>query len=158
AAATKSSEHYFIEEYIEGREFNISMLAGSGGAEVLPLAEMQFLDFPADKPRILGFRSKWEEDSFEYTHTTRSFDAGEEDRLLHLRMMELCEACWKGFGLIGYARIDFRVTEKGDPMIIDINANPCLSESGGFAAALKQAGYSFKEAVRRILEDAGFER
>ncbi len=153
-ARGKSREHYFIEEYIEGREFNISILGGLDGPEILPLAEMQFLDFPAEKPRILGFRSKWDEDSFEYSHTTRTFEAGEEDRLLHLLLIELCEACWKGFGLKGYARIDFRVSEKGDPLIIDINANPCLANSGGFAAALDQAGYSFTEGIQRILEDA----
>ncbi|MBE0648688.1 MAG: ATP-grasp domain-containing protein [Bacteroidales bacterium] len=153
-AASKSREHYFIEEYIEGREFNISILGGLDGPEVLPLAEMQFLDFPAGKPKILGYRSKWEEESFEYTHTTRTFQSGEQDRVLHLRLIELCEACWKGFGLKGYVRIDFRVTKEGEPLIIDINANPCLSHSGGFAAALEQAGYSFTEAIRRILADA----
>lgn len=154
AAKHKSSEHYFIEEYIEGREFNVSILAGPNGPEVLPLAEMEFLDFPAGKPKILGYRSKWDERSFEYTHTTRTFQAGEQDRILHLRLIELCEACWKGIGLKGYARIDFRVAEERNPMIIDINANPCLSHSGGFAAALDQAGYSFTEGIHRILEDA----
>lgn len=153
-ARRKSREHYFIEEYIEGREFNISMLGGHDGPEVLPVAEMQFLDFPAGKPKIMGYRSKWEEESFEYTHTTRTFEAGEGDRLLHLRLIELCEACWYGFGLKGYVRIDFRVAEDGNPLIIDINANPCLSHSGGFAAALGHAGYSFTEGIRRILEDA----
>jgi len=153
-AARKSNEHYFIEEYIEGREFNISILAGPDGPEVLPVAEMQFLDFPAGKPRILGFRSKWDEQSFEYTHTTRTFRASERDSILHLRLKELCEACWKGFGLKGYARVDFRVTDEDIPVIIDINANPCLSGSGGFAVAIEEAGYSFVEAIGRILGDA----
>jgi len=149
----KSPRHYFIEEYIEGREFNISLLTSPEGVEVLPLAEMQFLDFPAGKPRIMGFRSKWDEASFEYTHTLRTFEAGEQDRRLHLQLIGLCESCWTGFGLKGYARIDFRVDAEGQPFIIDINANPCLAQSGGFVAALSQAGHSFTEAVRRILED-----
>lgn len=153
-AKSKSDAHYFIEEFIEGREFNISILAGPDGPEVLPLAEMQFLDFPPGKPKIMGFRSKWDEESFEYKNTTRTFEAGENDRLLHLRLIELCEATWNGFGLKGYARVDFRVSATGDPSIIDINANPCLSGSGGFAAALAEAGYSFHGAIRRILEDA----
>ena len=151
-AKSKSKAHYFIEEYIEGREFNISILAGSNGPEVLPPAEMEFRDFPAGKPKILGYQSKWDEQSFEYSHTSRTFQAREKDKALHTRLVGLCEACWSGFGLKGYARIDFRVTEDGIPLIIDINANPCLSLSGGFAAALDQAGYSFTEAVRRILE------
>ncbi|TSA29239.1 MAG: ATP-grasp domain-containing protein [Bacteroidetes bacterium] len=155
AAARKSAEHYFIEEFVEGREFNISVLAGLQGPEVLPLAEMEFMDFPAGKPRILGYRSKWEEYSFEYTHTTRTFRVHEEDKALYGMLTDLCVACWQGFGLKGYARVDFRVNRNGEPLIIDINANPCLSASGGFAAALRQAGYSFTEAIRRILKDAG---
>ncbi|MBL7138015.1 MAG: ATP-grasp domain-containing protein [Bacteroidales bacterium] len=154
AAGSKSKEHYFIEEYIEGREFNISILAGPNGPEVLPLAEMEFLDFPAGKPRILGYRSKWNEQSFEYTHTSRNFRAREKDRALHAKLVDMSEACWQGFGLRGYARVDFRVSEEGIPAIIDINANPCISLSGGFAAALNQAGYSFTEAIQRILADA----
>lgn len=152
--SSRSREHYFVEEYIEGREFNISILAGHEGPEVLPLAEMQFLEFPEGKPKILGFRSKWDESSFEYLHTTRTFTGREDDCLLQDRLTGMCITCWKGFGLRGYARIDFRVSETGDPLIIDINANPCLSSSGGFSAALDQAGYTFTEGIRRILDDA----
>ncbi|MFH1295673.1 MAG: ATP-grasp domain-containing protein [Bacteroidota bacterium] len=153
-AAKKSHEHYFIEEYVEGREFNISILAGPQGPEVLPLAEMEFLDYPDGKPKILGYRAKWEESSFECTHTTRTFRFDKKDQALHDQLTELCKSCWQGFGLKGYARVDFRVSQEGKPLIIDLNANPCLSATGGFAAALRQAGYSFTEAIHRILEDA----
>ncbi len=61
---------FFAERYIEGREFNQALLAG----ERLPAAEMRFVEYPEDKLRIVDFRAKWEEDSFEYAHTRRSFD------------------------------------------------------------------------------------
>jgi len=59
------------------------------------------------------------------------------------------------FGLRGYARIDFRVDQDGQPWILEINPNPCLSPNAGFMAALTEAGISFDEAVRRIVADAG---
>ncbi len=41
----------FLEEYIDGREFNLSVLAGNKGPEVMPAAEMLYVDYPAGKPR-----------------------------------------------------------------------------------------------------------
>jgi D-alanine-D-alanine ligase len=145
------STHFFIEEYIEGREFNISMLAGEKGPEVLPLAEMEFHDYPDHKPRVMGFTSKWDEDSFEYTHTRRTFRIAERDSDLRESLNRLCNECWQTFGLRGYARIDFRVSKENIPYIIDVNANPCLSENGGFMAASHHAGYTSTEVIRRIL-------
>ena len=34
--------HWFIEDFIDGREFNISVLAGKDGPEVMPPAEIVF--------------------------------------------------------------------------------------------------------------------
>ena len=44
----------FAESYIEGREFNLSMLCNGRGPRVLPPAEIQFIGFAADTPRIVG--------------------------------------------------------------------------------------------------------
>ena len=41
---------WFAEEYIAGREFNIAVLAGPHGPEMLPPAEVDFSTFPAGKP------------------------------------------------------------------------------------------------------------
>ena len=65
--------HWFIEDFIDGREFNMSVLAGKDGPEVLPPAEIVFVDYGEDKPRIVDFKAKWEMDSFEYANTVREF-------------------------------------------------------------------------------------
>ncbi|MEI7895415.1 MAG: ATP-grasp domain-containing protein [bacterium] len=150
----KSREHYFIEEFIEGREFNISILYSPDGPEVLPLAEMTFHDYPEGKPRMMGYKSKWDDKSFEYSHTRRTFRPGKGDGPLKAELTAICKKCWIEMGLKGYVRIDFRVTEASVPLVIDINLNPCLSESGGFMAASKKKGLDFEEVIARILEDA----
>jgi len=150
----KSRQHYFIEEFIEGREFNISILYSADGPEVLPLAEMTFQQYPAGKPKIMGYKSKWDDKSFEYSHTRRTFRLGKEDGQLKEKLIVICKKCWNEMGLKGYVRIDFRVTKKSEPLVIDINLNPCLSESGGFMAASKKKGLVFEEVIARILEDA----
>jgi D-alanine-D-alanine ligase len=150
----KSVNHYFIEEFIEGREFNISILSGADGPEVLPLAEMTFQGYPAGKPKMMGYKSKWDDTSFEYSHTRRTFRVGKEDGPLRDELTAICKKCWIELGLKGYVRIDFRVTKDSVPLVIDINLNPCLSESGGFMAASKKKGMIFEEVIARILEDA----
>ena len=144
----------FAEEYIEGREFNLAMLTGPGPVEVLPPAEIDFSAFPAEKPRIVGYRAKWQPDSFEYNNTPHRFDFPDADRPLLDRLQDLALECWNLFMLRGWGRVDFRVDQSGRPWILEVNANPCLSPDAGFAAALQRAGIEFDEAIRRIVDEA----
>ena len=140
---------FFAERFVQGREFNVSLLCG----EVLPIPEMVFR-FPEGMARIVDYRAKWDEGSFAYKNTERSFASPPQDRTLKEEISRLARLCWEIFGLKGYARVDFRTDQDGRPWVLEVNANPCLSPDGGFAAALKEAGIPFFEAVRRILPDA----
>ncbi|MBN2559387.1 MAG: ATP-grasp domain-containing protein [Phycisphaerae bacterium] len=144
----------FAEHYIEGREFNVSMLAGPDGPEVLPIAEIQFVDYASGRPRLVGYRAKWDAESFEYSHTPRRFDFPARDTALLEELERLAHASWLLFGVRGYARVDFRVDVAGHPWILEVNANPCLSPDAGFAAAANRAGLSSVDVVRRIVSDA----
>ena len=145
--------HYFIEEFIDGREFNVSIIAGEEGPEVLPPAEMIFSGYFDNKPKIAGYKAKWDEESDEYKNTRRSFDTVEKDTALGKKLEEICIKSWKAFNLHGYARIDFREDSAGNIYILDINGNPCISPDSGFIAASHKAGYSEKQLVGRILKD-----
>jgi D-alanine-D-alanine ligase len=143
----------FAEQYIDGREFNLSILASQEGPEVLPPAEMRFIDYPPDKWKVVGYRAKWDEASFESLHTQRSFEFPKSERPLLQKLMDLARRCWRLFGLRGYARVDFRVDERNQPWVLEINANPCLSPDAGFVAAASQAGLSYKQVVERVIQD-----
>lgn len=145
---------FFVEEFIDGREFNVSVLGGKNVAQVLPLAEILFRDFPSDKPKIVGYTAKWDQDTFEYKNTARSFELTNTSEKLQSRLREMALKCWEIFNLRGYARVDFRVGTNDQPYVLEINANPCISPDAGFYAACSQAGLSFKEVVERIIYDA----
>jgi D-alanine-D-alanine ligase len=145
----------FAERYVEGREFNLSLLDGQDCVTVLPAAEIDFSRFPEGKPRIVGFDAKWQEDSFAYQNTPRRFAFAERDRPLLANLKKLAIECWKLFYLRGYARVDFRVDAGGQPWVLEVNTNPCLSPDAGFAAALAQAGISYDTGIERILATAG---
>lgn len=145
----------FAEQFIDGREFNLSLLASQGGAEVLPPAEMRFIDYPPGKWKVVGYRAKWDEASFESLHTRRSFEFAKSERPLLQNLVDMAKRCWHLFGLRGYARVDFRVDERNQPWVLEINANPCLSPDSGFVAAASQAGLSYRQVVERILQEVG---
>ena len=172
----------FAEWFIDGREFNVSVLAAenfklasqiesqptanrpteispsrpapTGPFDVLPPAEIDFRDFPDGKPRIVGFQAKWEEDSIEYRKTLRTFDFADCDQPLLAELCDLAGRCWNLFDLGGFVRVDFRVDSDGRPWILEINSNPCVSPDAGFAAAVEQAGLTYDDAIRRIVEAA----
>ncbi len=144
----------FAELYIHGREFNVSVLGSPKGPEVLPLAEMVFVNFPYGRPRIVDYRAKWDEESFEYKNTVRSFEFGPDDASLLERLRGLSRQCWTLFQLRGYARVDFRVDEAGQPWVLEVNTNPCISKKAGFLAAAGRAGLSQADVVARIIADS----
>jgi D-alanine-D-alanine ligase len=143
----------FVESYISGREFNLSLLGGLDLPEVLPPAEMIFKDFSPGNPQIVGYRAKWEENSSEYFQTIRNFKLPGRDAGLIDRLRSIALQCWQTFELNGYARVDFRVDDNGMPWVLEINANPCISPGSGFAAAADEAGLSFETVVARIIKD-----
>lgn len=149
ARLSKLAGEGFAEAFIDGREFNVSILAG----EVLPPAEIIFEGFQSGKPHIVGYAAKWDAAALEYTGTPRRFEFSRDDKKLLARLRAIALACWRRFELRGYARVDFRVDESGQPWVLEVNANPCLSPDAGFAAALARAGIEYCEAVDRIMKD-----
>ena len=146
-------DHFFIEEFIAGREFNISVMAGENGAEVLAPAEMLFKDFPADKPAIMGYSARWDESTFAYHNTQRTFELPESDNVLIEEIKRICRQCWTAFNLRGFARVDFRIDHNNRPFVLEINANPCISPDSGFYNAALRSGYTFSQVIQRILND-----
>ena len=163
----------FLEEYIDGREFNVSILEINNEPIVLSPAEIVFDAFPENTPKIVGYSAKWDVDSFEYQHTIRVFPFPhiskegrrnqEEGRrnLVTTTESDLCKdlctiarKCWELFGLRGYARVDFRVDGQGNLWVLEVNANPCISPDSGFIAAAAHDGINPSEVVLAIMKSA----
>ncbi|MEW5735182.1 MAG: D-alanine--D-alanine ligase, partial [Thermodesulfobacteriota bacterium] len=144
----------FAEEFVEGREFNLSVLSDGTGTRVLPCAEIDFSAFPEGMPRIVDYAAKWEEGAFSYHNTPRSFSFRDSDAGLLQSLEVLALRCFSLFGLSGYARVDFRVDRQGNPFVLEVNANPCIAPDAGFPAAAAQAGLTMDGLVAAIAADA----
>jgi D-alanine-D-alanine ligase len=143
---------WFAEQYIDGREFNISIIEQNGQPYVLPLAEMTFVDYPPEKPRIVGYRAKWDESAPEYTATQRRFAV--LDAAVREKLTAVSKKCWALFGLRGYARVDIRMDSQNIPWVLEVNANPCLSRDAGFAAAATEGGFRYRQVIDMVLQAA----
>jgi D-alanine-D-alanine ligase len=147
----KFGGRWFAEAYVDGREFNIAVMAGEGGPTVFPLAEMRFNDeWPDGKPKLVSFAAKWEEDTFDYGGSQRRFGCEAEEPELARQLIETTKAVWHLFSLRGYARVDYRVDRDGKPWVLEINPNCCISTDAGFAAAAEQAGIPYDELINRV--------
>ena len=144
--------HWFAERYVEGREFNVSLIERHGRPEVLPIAEMTFKSFAPGKPKIVGYAAKWQESAAEYHGTQRVFPL--LPAALERAIRNAALDCWNLFGLRGYARVDIRLDEHDRPLVLEVNANPCLSLDAGFAAAAARAGLAHEQVIECILDAA----
>jgi len=142
-----------IEQYIEGRELNVTVIWRRGEAQVLSPAEIDFSAFEAGRPRIIGYEAKWLEDSFEYQHTPRIIPAPLPKRLTE-RVCELAAAACRALSCFDYCRVDFRLDKANRPYVLEVNANPDISLDAGLAAALETAGISFEAFVKLTIDNA----
>ena len=148
----KNDHHWFIEEFIDGREFNVSVVAGPDGPVMLPPAEMVFHDYPDDIPRIVSYKAKWMEETFQYENSRRNFPSDLSEKLLK-NLKDAVIGCWNIFGLKGYARVDMRVDADENVYVLEVNANPCISPDSGFISAGIHAGFTHQEIIGHIIND-----
>ena len=142
---------WFAERFVDGREYNIALLEDATGVRILPVAEIDFSAFPDGKPRIVNYAAKWDSEAFEYHHTPRRFIQSGAGTALDNTLQVLGRSCWELFGLRGYARVDVRIDTRGEPQVLEINTNPCLSPDAGFAAAAAEAGMDFTDLIGHIV-------
>ena len=143
-----------VEQYIEGREFYVGVL-GNANAAALPVIELDFTGFPADRPRIASWEAKWGADGegsgAEYAGT-RSVFPEHLDPELEARMQKIAVDAFDALRLRDYARIDLRVSDAGEIYVIEVNPNCYLERESEFARAAQRGGWEYDALVARIVD------
>lgn len=145
---------FFAEEYIAGREFNVSVIETRSGPGVLPIAEIDFSKLPENTLPIVDFAAKWDAAAPTYHEMERCFGLERREPELAREIRDLSLATWHALGLSGYARVDFRVGNNGQVYVLEANANPCLAPDAGFAAAAAEAGLTYDDIISSIVDVA----
>ena len=147
----KYHSSYFAEEFIDGDEYTVSLMPENHKLKVINIARMDYGKYWDTKPKMLTSEAKWNPESEAYKTTNRSFTISEEIKKNISSVADYISN--EVLHLDGYVRMDVRY--KNDTVyVIDINANPCLSDGSGFRAALENAGIKFTDALKAILSSA----
>jgi D-alanine-D-alanine ligase len=144
-----------VEEYIDGRELNVALIAGEGGElEALPISEITFDKLPEGNPRIVSYEAKWVEESPLY-HTTVPVCPAKIDGKVAERARDIALRAASAVGLRDYARVDMRLREKDNALyVLEANPNPDISHDAGFMRAARTSGRSHEETIVAILKQA----
>jgi D-alanine-D-alanine ligase len=143
-----------VEQFVEGREFYVGVL-GNASPEALPIIELDFSAFPADKPRIASWAAKWgdegDERGEEWNAAESVFPEDLPDDLLE-RIQNAATAAFQALRLRDYARVDLRVTRSGEVFVLEVNPNCYLESDSEFARAAARAGLEHRALIARIVE------
>ena len=140
-----------VEAYLPGPEYNIGVL-GLPEPEALPVAEIAFGGGPGLWP-ILTYDAKWAAGSAEDLATRPRCPAAVDPSLAD-RLGRLAVAAFRATGCRDVARVDFRLDAQGEPMILEVNPNPDLGPTAGWARALRASGRDYGETLAALAHQA----
>ncbi len=142
------------EEFIDGRELNVAVLAASDGMfTTLPISEITFDRVPEGMPRIVSYEAKWVEESPLYQTTLPECPAKLPDNIAHEARTIALKAA-NAVGLRDYGRVDMRMDANGKLFVLEANPNPDISEDAGFMRAARASGRTFAGTINEILDRA----
>ncbi len=140
-----------VEEYIDGREFNTTVL-GNDRLFVPGISEIVFT-LPLDKPRILTYSAKWDEGCVYFDNTKAVCPAAiseKEER----QMARTAREAFRLVGCRGYARVDFRQDREGNFKVLEVNPNPDITPGSGAARQTAAAGMSYSQFIDKVINYA----
>lgn len=150
---TKISQLYggraLVEEYVDGREFNITVL-GTSDLDVLPISEIVFL-LPPGLPRILTFEAKWEPKS-PYFESTKPICPADIHNELKEEIGNVARQVFRLLGGSGYIRVDLRMNDKRQLYVIEVNPNPDISPGTGAARQSKASGMNYRQFIDKLIQ------
>jgi D-alanine-D-alanine ligase len=138
-----------IEECLPGREISAAIL----GDRVLPLSEISFDGLPEHLPKIVTYEAKWSLHSTYYQHTTPVCPAV-IDKELQALIEKTALVAFNALDCRDYARVDFRLSQRSIPHVVDVNPNPDLSPEAGFIRSASFANMSYEQVLFALVEFA----
>ncbi|MBM3856120.1 MAG: ATP-grasp domain-containing protein, partial [Verrucomicrobia bacterium] len=143
ALAHRYDPDAMVETFIPGHEVTVGILEGPNGAlSVLPPVEIVAPD------GFYDFSAKYQKGKTQYL-----CPAPLPAKILK-QIGELGRRTFQVLGCEGAARVDFRITPRGRPYVLEINTVPGMTETSLLPMAAAQAGIDYDQLVVRILQSA----
>ncbi len=142
-----------VEEYIEGRELNVTVLGNGEQARVLPISEIIFGPSFKNHYKVVDFAAKWEIDSWKYKETNGICPADLAEQV-RKKVADTALSAYRLTGCRDYGRVDIRLDKSGVPYILEVNANPGIGLEDGASRSAKAAGLAYPQFLEEIVHIA----
>lgn len=141
-AAFKESDEVLIEECIVGREMGCGVVVTADREILLPITEI------VSKRDFFDYEAKYTEGlSDEITPAPISDEIKQKLNRMTLEAYRACRCS-------GIVRIDFIVTEAGEPYLIEINSIPGMSSGSIVPKQVREAGMTLGELYDIVIADS----
>ena len=140
-----------VEEYIDGRELNVTVVGNNNSLKVLPISEIIFTQNFPGKYHIVDFDSKWKEDSKYYSQSQGMCPAILDDSVKK-HIEEIAKKAFLVTKCRHFARVDMRLDRKNSPWILEVNANPGIGKGDGIIRSAKAAGFTYESFLDFLVQ------
>ncbi|MDH5640659.1 MAG: D-alanine--D-alanine ligase, partial [Nitrospira sp.] len=143
ALAHRYDSEAMVEAFIPGHEVTVGVLGdGTGVLKVLPAVEI------VAPEGFYDFTAKYQKGKTRYL-----CPAPLSGKILK-QIGDLARRTFQALGCDGAARVDFRITPKGRPYVLEINTVPGMTETSLLPMAAAEAGIDYDQLVEWILRSA----
>jgi D-alanine-D-alanine ligase len=134
--AFRFDSRILVEEKIVGRETTVGIL----GSEALPIVEVR------PKTGVYDYQSKYTSGATEYL-CPAPFDAAATARI-----QAAAVGSFQAVGGRDYARVDIMVRANGDPVVLEVNTLPGMTETSLLPKAAVAAGLSYADLCQKMVD------
>jgi len=136
AEALRHDSQVLMEERVAGRETTVGILAG----KPLPLVEVR------PTGGVYDYQRKYTAGTTEYLCPAPL------DEPTTVRIQAAALGAFQAIGGRDYARVDVMVRPNGDPVVLEVNTLPGMTETSLLPKAAAAAGLGYAELCQRMLE------
>lgn len=148
----KAGRPALVEEFIEGDEYDVSIIGNGENLKVLPLSRSTFDDLPPGYWHMYPFESKFGNDpAYDLIKLERP---AKIPKKLESLITEIAIDTYNILDAHDYARVEMRVDKDNNPYVIELNPNPSIGSDAGTIKCAKLAGYDYGDFLELILSSA----
>lgn len=150
------NQQILVEGFISGREISVGVIVHSpNNIEVFPLLEVDFSKMPESVSGVFGQIAKTTYDDLD--HYLCPAPLSEE---LESAIIEQTKKVCQSLDIREFARLDFRIDEKGIPWFLEINPLPGMDfnleekDFSFYTLMAFKAGYTYDSLMHRLIQSA----
>jgi len=139
-----------IEEYIEGDEYDASVIGNDDELRVLPLTRSIFKEMPEGYWHIYPFAAKWDENNVYDKIITQSPPKNISKKLESL-ISEISLDTYNILDCHDYGRVEVRVDKDDNPYVLELNPNPSINIEDSTPGAAELVGMDYGAFLEEII-------